>query len=216
MTLEARAFTDFCYNDEAVVRHSDRTAREHWFSCSGTLERLVFTSVVRKTLTERDLKDGSLAQRLGVGGTDLGVLLMVFAPGHPRLSPADYTVVDVSEEQSWVRDLLLDACPPRGEASRLLAGILARRSMEGGHLWEDLGLPDRATLTALMNQFFPDLAARNVDNMRWKRFFFRQLCEAEGLAHCTSPTCSACPDVDKCFEPGSAEAMIARSKAAPA
>lgn len=186
-----------------------------WFDYGGALARTVFSSVAEKVLAERDIKGGSLAQRIGVGGTDLGVVLMIFVPGHPVLAPDDYAVADVSEEQAWIRDLLAADAAPSCEAARLLTGIVARRSMEGGHLWEDLGLPDRATLTRLMNQYFPDLAARNVDDMRWKRFFFRQLCEAEGLAHCTSPTCCTCPDVDKCFEPGSAEAMLARNKAAP-
>jgi hypothetical protein len=35
------------------------------------------------------------------------------------------------------------------------------------------------------------------------------------MSHCTSPTCSNCVDVEKCFEPESAEAMIARAKTAP-
>jgi len=179
------------------------------------LERVVFTCIVEKVMGERDLKGGPLAQRVGVGGTWLGILLMLFAPGHPPLAPEDYAVSDVTEEQEWLRDLLLSHAEPGSEAAQILASILARRSLEGGHLWEDLGLPDRPTLTSLMSQYFPDLASRNVDNMRWKRFFFRQLCEAEGMAHCTSPTCCTCPDVDKCFEPGSAEAMIARSKQAP-
>ena len=52
--------------------------------------------------------------------------------------------------------------------------------------------------------------------MRWKRFLYRQLCEEEGMSHCTSPTCSSCIDVDKCFEPQSTEALLARAKHAPA
>lgn len=181
----------------------------------GASERLIFSSIAEKTLAERDLKGGSLAHRMGLGGTDLGVVLMMFVPGHPVLVPEDYALADVSEEQVWVRDLLAANASPNCSAARLLACMIARRAMEGGHLWEDLGLPNRSTLTHLMNQYFPDLAARNVDNMRWKRFFFRQLCEADGLSHCTSPTCCTCPDVDNCFDPQSAEAMIARSKSAP-
>lgn len=185
------------------------------FGVTATLERSVFTCVLEKVLAERDRKGGSLAARLGVGGTSLGILLMLFVPGHPVLAPEDYVMEDVSEEQAWVRDLLLADAVVGSEAARVLAAILARRSMEGGHLWEDLGFPERSMLTYAMNQYFPDLAARNVDNMRWKRFYFRQLCVAEGLMHCTSPTCCTCPDVDRCFEPGSAEAMIARSKSVP-
>ncbi|MBL8565136.1 MAG: nitrogen fixation protein NifQ [Hyphomicrobiaceae bacterium] len=179
------------------------------------LERTVLCSVLEKGLGERDLRGGTLARRIGVGGTSLGVLLMLYVPGHPVLVPDDYVQQDVSEEQAWVRDLLMAYTTPDNETSRVLAHIIARRSIEGGHLWEDLGLPDRPMLTSTMRQFFPDLAALNVDNMRWKRFFFRQLCEAEGMAHCTSPTCCTCPDVERCFEPGSVDALMARAKTPP-
>lgn len=185
-------------------------------SVNATLEALAFTCILQHALAERDLRGGGLACRIGIGGTALGVLLMLYVPGHPVLTPDDYAQNDESAEQGWVRDLLLAHAEPGCDASRVLAFVIARRAMEGGHLWEDLGLSDRPMLTSIMRQFFPELAARNVDNMRWKRFFFRQLCEAEGLAHCTSPTCCTCPDVDLCFEADSAEALIARSKSAPA
>lgn len=187
----------------------------HRRSINATLEDAAFTCILQKTLALRGLCGGGLARRIGIGGTALGVLLMLYVPGHPVLAPDDYAQEDEGEEQAWVRDLLLAHAEPGCEASRVLAFLIARRSMEGGHLWEDLGLPDRTMLTSIMRQFFPDLAARNVDNMRWKRFFFRQLCEADGLSHCTSPTCCTCPDVELCFEPGSTEALLARNKTAP-
>lgn len=177
-------------------------------------DRLVLTAVIERALSERDLKGGRLADRVGVGGTALAVMLMLFAPGHPVLAPEDYVQRDGSEEQGWVRDLLVAGMTEDTETTRWLAAIIARRAMEGAHLWEDLALPDRPTLTRLMERHFAPLAARN-SGMRWKRFFFRQLCEVEGLSHCTSPTCCACPDVDLCFEPGAAEALIARQKSAP-
>ena len=78
----------------------------------------------------------------------------------------------------------------------------------------DLGLPDRPTLRLVMERHFAPLAARN-RNMRWKRFFYRCLCEEEGMSHCTSPTCCDCPEVAVCFEPDSAEQMMALAKRAP-
>lgn len=179
-------------------------------------DTMVVTCILEKALGERDRLGGSLARRVGIGGTALGVLLMLHVPDHPVLGPDDYRAADECEEQAWVRELL-ERNVSGGNNSRGLAAMVARRALEADHLWEDLGLPNRAALSKLMQRHFEPLAARNAGaQMRWKRFFYRQLCEEEGLSHCTSPTCSNCPDVPRCFAPDSAEAVIARSKQAPA
>ncbi len=179
-------------------------------------DHLILSGVLAKALGERDRKGGRLADLVGVGGTALAILLMLNLPGHPVLAPEDYVLGPECEEQGWVRELLLRSCGEDAELSRWLAAIVARRAMEENHLWEDLGLPDRTSLRRLMERHFASLAERNTGNMRWKRFFYRMLCEEEGLSHCTSPTCGSCPDVDRCFEPQSAEHTIARSKRASA
>lgn len=175
-------------------------------------DRLVFKCILEKALVERDILGGSLAKRVGIGGTALGILLMLHVPGHPVLPPQEYVEEDVCEEQAWVRDLLLSGLSTDLTISRWLAAIIARRSMEAKHLYEDLGFLDRSLLSLVMRTHFSALAQRNVDDMRWKKFFYRMMCEEDGFSQCTSPTCGHCPDVDKCFEPASAEAMIARSK----
>lgn len=181
----------------------------------GAFDRMIMTAILEKALSERDMRGGPLASRIGIGGTQLGVLLMLYAPDHPVLAPEDYAQEDQAEEQAWVRELLLDHVAQDTPLGGWLASIIARRAMEGSHLWEDLGFPDRATLTAVMERHFGTLAARNTNGMRWKRLFFRLLCEEEGLNHCTSPTCCTCSDVERCFTPESAEAMIAKAKAPP-
>lgn len=179
-------------------------------------DRMILTCMLEKALGERDRIGGGLARRLGVGGIPLAVLLWTHIPGHPVLAPDDYAASDECEEQAWVRDLLLRNLTHDNSLSRTVAAIVARRAMQSDHLWEDLGLPDRAALTKLMQRHFGPLAALNEGaGMRWKRFLYRQLCEEEGMSHCTSPTCSTCVDVDKCFEPASTEAMLARAKQAP-
>ncbi|MEQ1672427.1 MAG: nitrogen fixation protein NifQ, partial [Hyphomicrobium sp.] len=140
------------------------------------------------------------------------VLLMLNVPGHPVLAPEDYVLSGASEEHDWVRDLLLRHVSTDLEITSWIAAIVARRAMQADHLWQDLGFPDRSMLNALMARHFATLSASNTENMRWKRFFYRTLCEEEGLSHCTSPSCSDCADVERCFEPESAEARIARAK----
>lgn len=177
-------------------------------------DRMVFRGVMAVTLAECAETGASLARRVGLGGTALRVLVALHGPDPLPLKPEDYVTADESEEQAWVRDLLRRNLSTARESSRWLAAIIARRALEGGHLWEDLGLPDRPTLRLVMERHFAPLAARN-RNMRWKRFFYRCLCEEEGMSHCTSPTCCDCPEVAVCFEPDSAEQMMALAKRAP-
>jgi nitrogen fixation protein NifQ len=46
---------------------------------------------------------------------------------------------------------------------------------------------------------FPELAAKNDKDMKWKKFLYKQLCEAEGLYLCRAPSCEVCIDYPKCF-----------------
>lgn len=82
-----------------------------------------------------------------------------------------------------------------------MAQVVAAGCMASDHLWQDLGLPARGELTALMRHNFPALAARNVTDMKWKRFLYKQLCEAEGIYTCRAPSCQVCTDFDACFGP---------------
>lgn len=82
-----------------------------------------------------------------------------------------------------------------------MAQVVAAGSMGSDHLWEDLGLRARPQLTELMRRNFTSLAARNVKDMKWKRFLYKQLCEAEGIYTCRSPSCEVCRDYHVCFGP---------------
>jgi nitrogen fixation protein NifQ len=82
-----------------------------------------------------------------------------------------------------------------------MAQVVAVGCMAADHLWQDLGLPARGELTALMRRNFPALAARNLKDMKWKRFLYKQLCEAEGIYACRAPSCQVCADYHACFEP---------------
>jgi nitrogen fixation protein NifQ len=83
--------------------------------------------------------------------------------------------------------------------------------MEPNHLWEDLGLVERPDLTKLMNRHFTPLASKNTRNMRWKRFLYRSLCEAEGFTMCPSPTCDSCSEFSVCYGDDSGESVLARN-----
>jgi nitrogen fixation protein NifQ len=82
-----------------------------------------------------------------------------------------------------------------------MAQVVAAACMGQDHLWQDLGLLNRTELNALMQRNFPALAARNVKDMKWKRFLYRQLCEMEGIQACRAPSCEICTDYAHCFGP---------------
>jgi nitrogen fixation protein NifQ len=46
--------------------------------------------------------------------------------------------------------------------------------------------------------------------MKWKKFFYRSLCELEGFVLCASPSCRECSDFHDCFGDESGESALAR------
>ena len=97
--------------------------------------------------------------------------------------------------------LLLMHTPEESPSAVWMAQIVAAACMGHDHLWQDLGLQDRTELSALMQRNFPALAARNVKDMKWKRFLYKQLCEMEGIHACRAPSCEICTDHADCFGP---------------
>ncbi|MFE8119086.1 nitrogen fixation protein NifQ [Brenneria goodwinii] len=80
--------------------------------------------------------------------------------------------------------------------------LIASASMGFNHLWQDLGLASRAELRELMTVCFTPLVAMNDKNMRWKKFFYRQVClTQDGELMCRSPSCESCSEIDFCFSP---------------
>ncbi len=76
--------------------------------------------------------------------------------------------------------------------------------MAPNHLWQDLGLQSRTDLGRLLHRHFPVLAGLNDRDMKWKKFFYRQLCQRDGILICKAPNCADCSDISVCFagEPG--------------
>ena len=91
-----------------------------------------------------------------------------------------------------------NGCTPA--PSLWLAQILAARAAHPGHLWRAMGLFTRAELTVGIRRHLPALAHDNHQGMRWKRFFYKKLCEQSGGVLCKTPDCGACSDYAMCFE----------------
>ena len=106
-----------------------------------------------------------------------------------------------SLESDELRHLLVSHRAGKDISELYVADIICTACLGSNHLWEDLGLFNRKELTALMERNFPSLAARNVKNMKWKKFLYKQLCIMEGIYVCRAPSCEQCTDYNVCFGP---------------
>jgi nitrogen fixation protein NifQ len=114
-------------------------------------------------------------------------------------------------EEEMLHELLLAHAAPTGLAG-VFARLIARRAMRPDHLWQDLGLFDRSELGRLLARHFPTLHAGNTGNMRWKKYFYRRLCEAEGFSLCSAPSCAQCTDFHDCFGSEDGESRMAERR----
>lgn len=105
----------------------------------------------------------------------------------------------LDEEVDDLVALLMEHASYPGVLAQHLAKALAVACMGPNHLWQDLGLGDRGQLNALMQEHFTALNTLNSQNMRWKKFFYRLLCERAEVPICKSPHCEQCEDQPKCF-----------------
>ncbi|TAN67190.1 MAG: nitrogen fixation protein NifQ [Methylobacter sp.] len=80
-----------------------------------------------------------------------------------------------------------------------IIAVIVAGCLGNDHLWQDLGLWSRSQLSAMLHYNFPALAAKNNKDMKWKKFLYKQLCEAEGLYLCRVPSCEVCIDYSKCY-----------------
>lgn len=80
-----------------------------------------------------------------------------------------------------------------------VASILSTACLRPDHLWRDLGLRGRDEVTALLTHFFPEVAAENTANLRWKRYLAEARAKAYGYEPGPAPGCPGCEDFGFCF-----------------
>ncbi|MEM5317398.1 nitrogen fixation protein NifQ [Paraburkholderia sp. JHI869] len=85
---------------------------------------------------------------------------------------------------------------------RCLAAIIAHACLRPDHLWRDLGLRGREDVTRMLERFFPEVVARNVEGLRWKKLLARELALASGATPGPAPGCPGCEDFGFCFPAG--------------
>lgn len=171
-----------------------------------SFDRHVFASILAVAVTEGQ----AVADLVGLAAHDLAALTARWFPARRSMGIWCESAGNADDEEvGMIRDLLLANRSTKGDTGRWLAAMIARRAVEPNHLWEDLGLRNRTELTRMLERHFFPLASRNTRNMRWKRLFYRTLCEDDGLVMCTTPVCTQCSDFDLCFGDESGESRLA-------
>jgi nitrogen fixation protein NifQ len=118
-----------------------------------------------------------------------------FARFGEMLDPSRY------DEHEDLRSLFLSHQAEGVEDTSAMADILTAGCMGGDHLWQDMGFWSRKDLSAFIGHAFAPLAEKNVHDMKWKKFFYKQLCNQEGIYTCRAPSCQVCTDYSDCFGP---------------
>jgi nitrogen fixation protein NifQ len=147
---------------------------------------------------------GVLPDCLGLDAKQFNTLKKRYFPGCniPNIAPSG-SQLDFSRmlEKNDLVNLLQQFSKPDVNEINWIIDIIVAGCLGSDHLWQDLGLWSRPQLSALLHYNFPELAARNDKDMKWKKFLYKQLCEAEGLYLCRAPSCDVCIDYSKCFGP---------------
>jgi len=145
---------------------------------------------------------GALPPGLGLDEADFSALLARHYHGIKLIVNLKQSIVDPRAlERDDVLALLLEYRAGNDISEQWMAKIVTAACIASDHLWQDLGLWSRDYLSRLMTQNFPALAAKNIHDMKWKKFLYKQLCEREGINACRAPSCEYCVDYLKCFGP---------------
>jgi nitrogen fixation protein NifQ len=174
----------------------------------------IFSRLLAIAIMEAREEGSTLDGALGLSARDLGELAVWIA--HPLAARYADEACDpiVDDEEEQVRALLSAHAVDGSREARWLAAMVARRAMRANHLWQDLGLADRSWLNELLRRYFPELHAGNTADMKWKKYFYRRLCEMEGFVLCTAPSCRECCDFDRCFGAEDGESLLAQRRRA--
>ncbi|MES9946156.1 MAG: nitrogen fixation protein NifQ [Candidatus Thiodiazotropha sp.] len=158
--------------------------------------------ILARMLSSWALGEGAMPIWLGLGEVEYRRMMAYHFPGfdaHALTERAQAMDPERQDEMDDLKKLLLVNRSGISSSETWMADILVAGCMGSDHMWQDLGLWQRADLSQLMMTCFRPLAKRNDRDMKWKKFLYKQLCETEGIYTCRSPSCEVCVDYDNCF-----------------
>lgn len=160
--------------------------------------------LIARMLASQMVGDGAMPRWLGLSWRDFELLMDKHFNCLELKQFGNYGIelaLDRVDEHAELRTLLLSHAEGDPRQASWLADILVAGCMGPDHLWQDLGLWSRADLKALIHASFTPLAQKNEHDMKWKKFFYKQLCIQEGVYTCRAPSCQVCNDYASCFGP---------------
>jgi nitrogen fixation protein NifQ len=161
-------------------------------------------ALLARLLSSHLTGNGALPYRLGLDARAFWLMVgrhfSGFCPTLPETVDTDLDPLRADEREDLYQ-LLIAHSAGNDPSEAWIARIVAAACMASDHLWQDLGLASRTELSRLMNDNFPELAAANDRDMKWKKFLYKQFCEREGVYTCRAPSCEVCVDYAKCFGP---------------
>ncbi len=146
--------------------------------------------------------EGVLPHHLGLSQAAFEQMLARHFPGFPAaqiVHPKREQDIQRGDEINDLHQLLIQYRSGHSDSEIWMADIVIVACLGSDHLWQDLGLWCRADLSKLMLNHFKPLAQRNTQDMKWKKFLYKQLCAAEGIYVCRAPSCEVCTDYAQCF-----------------
>jgi nitrogen fixation protein NifQ len=156
---------------------------------------------------------GGVLARFRIQGLDAATLIRLIGRYFPgtRQSPAGrdspFAVTGAictalsAEEFRDLLELLREHRRDDSDETEWLARAIASACAGQNHLWEDMSLPNRDALSWLLKTYFATLYYKNTGNLRWKKFFYKQLCDRAEARLCKAPSCGVCNDYAQCFGP---------------
>jgi nitrogen fixation protein NifQ len=188
----------------AIEKNREQFRRDTYNWLSGCSAGTELAELVARMLASQVAGSGDMPRWLGLSREQFSAMMQFLYPGADceqfdhygkESDPARY------DEHDELRQLLLSHAAGEPRSSEWVADILIAGCMGGDHLWQDLGLWSRTDLTALIRSAFAPLADKNIHDMKWKKFFYKQLCIQEGVYTCRAPSCQVCADYAGCFGP---------------
>ncbi|MFH1816990.1 MAG: nitrogen fixation protein NifQ [Pseudomonadota bacterium] len=174
----------------------------------------LFTQAFAATVRNAVSQGRPPALQFGLSETQFSCLVERYFPGAGREL---FVLAEICDEntpcpafrEDEIQDLaalLLEHRANDRDETHWLAYAIAMGCMGGNHLWQDMGLSGRQALSDLLRQNFTALHDQNTGNMKWKKFFYKQLCNRAEVNMCKAPSCQVCNDYRSCFGPETADA----------
>ena len=170
-----------------IMEHADGKGNDETYACM---------------LASWQQGDGAMSDDFGLGAEGFINLMQHHFPGLALESlqrPGRAHDEERNDEREEVYKLLISNRAGQSPSEEWMARIVAIACQGQDHLWQDMGLWSRSQLSELLLRNFPELAEKNINNMKWKKFLYKQLCITEGIYTCRAPSCEVCTDYDNCF-----------------